>query len=88
VVLPPWRRHPTSRPITSRDLYLPLIERRLGTGRGVGLYLTGAGQQMAEEAVARQQAVNTRLRQLLGAERAGALTELLRESHAILRETR
>jgi hypothetical protein len=32
--------------------------------------------------------VNDRLRELLGAERAGALTELLRESRAILRETR
>jgi hypothetical protein len=43
---------------------------------------------MAEDAVAREQEVNDRLRQLLGTERAGALTELLRESHAILRENR
>jgi DNA-binding MarR family transcriptional regulator len=57
-------------------------------GRGIGLYLTEAGQQMAEEAVTREQEVNARLRDLLGAERAGALTELLRESRAILRETR
>jgi hypothetical protein len=32
--------------------------------------------------------VRSRLGGLPGAERAGALTELLRESHAILRETR
>jgi DNA-binding MarR family transcriptional regulator len=74
--------------VVARLEKLGLIERRLGPGRGVGLYLTEAGQQMAEEAVAREQEVNTRLRELLGAERAGALTELLRESHAILRETR
>jgi DNA-binding MarR family transcriptional regulator len=65
-----------------------LIERRLRPGRGVGLFLTETGQQMAETAVAREQEVDARLRELLGAERAEALTELLRESHAILRETR
>jgi hypothetical protein len=32
--------------------------------------------------------VDARLHELLGAERAEVLTELLRESHAILRETR
>ena len=74
--------------VVARLEKLGLIERRLGTGRGVGLYLTEAGQQMAREAVAREQEVNARLRELLGAERAGALAELLRESHAILRETR
>lgn len=67
---------------------LGLIERRLRPGRGVGLYLTEAGQQMAEDAAAREQEVNARLRELLGAERAEALAELLRESRAILRETR
>jgi hypothetical protein len=43
---------------------------------------------MAEDAAGREQEVNARLRELLGAERAGALTELLRESHAILRQGR
>ena len=74
--------------VVARLEKLGLIERRLGPGRGVGLYLTEAGQQMAEDAAAREQEVNARLRELLGAERAGALTELLRESHAILREGR
>ena len=74
--------------VVARLEKLGLIERRLGPGRGIGLYLTEAGQQMAEEAVTREQEVNARLRELLGAERAGALTELLRESRAILRETR
>jgi DNA-binding MarR family transcriptional regulator len=74
--------------VVARLEKLGLIERRLGPGRGIGLYLTEAGQQMAEEAVTREQEVNARLRELLGAERAGALTELLRESRAILQETR
>ncbi len=74
--------------VVARLEKLGLIERRLGSGRGVGLYLTEAGQQMAEDAAAREQEVNARLRERLGAKRAAALTELLRESHAILRETR
>jgi DNA-binding MarR family transcriptional regulator len=74
--------------VVARLEKLGLIERRLGPGRGVGLYLTEAGLQMADDAVAREQAVNARLRELLGTERAEQLTELLRESHAILRETR
>jgi DNA-binding MarR family transcriptional regulator len=74
--------------VVARLEKLGLIERRLRPGRGVGLYLTEAGQQMAEDALAREQEVNARLRELLGTERVGALTELLRESHAILRETR
>jgi len=74
--------------VVARLEKLGLIERRLGPGRGVGLYLTEAGQQMAEGAVAREEEVNARLRELLGAERADALAGLLRESHAILREAR
>lgn len=71
--------------VAARLEKLGLIERRLGPGRGVGLYLTEAGRQMAGDAVAREQEVNTMLRELLGAERADALTGLLRQSHAILR---
>jgi DNA-binding MarR family transcriptional regulator len=74
--------------VVARLEKLGLIERRLGPGRGVGLYLTETGQQLAGDAAAREREVNARLRDLLGAERAGTLTELLRESHAILRETR
>jgi DNA-binding MarR family transcriptional regulator len=74
--------------VVARLEKLGLIERRLRPGRGVGLYLTEAGQQMAEDALAREQEVNARLRELLGTERAEGLTELLRESHAVLRENR
>jgi DNA-binding MarR family transcriptional regulator len=67
---------------------LGLIERRLGRGRGVGLHLTDAGREMARDAAAREQELNARLRELLGEERSAALTGLLRESRAILREAR
>jgi DNA-binding MarR family transcriptional regulator len=74
--------------VVARLEKLGLIERRLGPGRGVGLYLTEAGRQMAQDAVAREQEVNARLRGLLGTERTEQLAGLLRESHAILREAR
>jgi DNA-binding MarR family transcriptional regulator len=74
--------------VVARLEKLGLIERRLGPGRGVGLYLTGAGREMARDALAREQEVSARLRELLGDDRAAALTELLRESRAILRQAR
>jgi hypothetical protein len=64
------------------------IERRLGSGRGVGLHLTNAGREMAQAAHAREQQLTARLAELVGEERSAALTELLRESRAILREAR
>jgi len=74
--------------VVARLEKLGLIERRLGPGRGVGLYLTGAGREMAENAIAREEEVSARLRELLGEDRAASLTELLRESRAILRQAR
>jgi DNA-binding MarR family transcriptional regulator len=67
---------------------LGLIERRLGSGRGVGLYVTDTGRQLAQVADAREQELTARLRELLGEERSRALTELLGESREILREAR
>jgi DNA-binding MarR family transcriptional regulator len=63
---------------------LGLIERRLGPGRGVGLYVTDAGQEMAQVAATREEKLNAQL----GKEHSEALTGLLRESRAILREAR
>jgi DNA-binding MarR family transcriptional regulator len=74
--------------VVARLEKLGLIERRLGPGRGVGLYVTDAGREVAQDAVAREQELAARLRELLGEERSSALTELLRESRAILREAR
>lgn len=71
--------------VVARLEKLGLIERRLGRGRGVGLHVTDAGRELAQVALAREQELTARLRELLGEERSAALTELLRESHAILR---
>ena len=74
--------------VVARLEKLGLIERRLGSGRGVGLHVTDTGREMAQVAVTHERELNARLRELLGEERSTALTELLRESHAILREAR
>jgi DNA-binding MarR family transcriptional regulator len=74
--------------VVARLEKLGLIERRLGPGRGVGLHVTDAGREMAQIAVAREQELTARLRELLGHQRSTALTELLRESRAILQEAR
>jgi hypothetical protein len=54
-----------------------------GPGRGVGLQVTGAGRELALVAVAREQELTARLRELLGEERSTALTELLSQSREI-----
>jgi DNA-binding MarR family transcriptional regulator len=72
--------------VVARLEKLGLIERRLGSGRGVGLYVTEAGQEMAQVALAKEQETNARVCELLGQQRSAALTELLRESRAILRK--
>jgi DNA-binding MarR family transcriptional regulator len=74
--------------VVARLEKLGLIERRFGSGRGVGLHATDTGREMAQVAVTHKQELNARLRELLGEERSTALTELLRESRAILREAR
>jgi DNA-binding MarR family transcriptional regulator len=74
--------------VVARLEKLGLIERRLGSGRGVGLHVTDAGRELAQLAVTRDQEINARLRELLGEERCAALTELLSQSRAILRDAR
>lgn len=74
--------------VVARLEKLGLIERRLGSGRGLGLHVTNAGREMAQAALAREQQLTARLAELLGEERSAALTELLRESRTILREAR
>jgi len=66
---------------------LGLIERRLGAGRGVELYVTKAGRQMAEKGLARERDMQLRLRELLGEKRHQQLERLLHETREILRET-
>jgi len=74
--------------VVARLEKLGLIERRLGSGRGIGLHVTGTGREMAQVAITHEQEINARLRELLGEERSTVLTELLRESRAILRAAR
>jgi DNA-binding MarR family transcriptional regulator len=65
-----------------------LLERRLGSGRGVGLFVTEAGRRRVEEGIVRERQLQVRLRELLGDERYEELSRLLGESRAILREAR
>jgi DNA-binding MarR family transcriptional regulator len=74
--------------VVARLEKLGLIERRLRSGRGVGLHVTDAGREMAQVAATREQEVADRLRELLGDERTAALTALLGESREILRKAR
>jgi DNA-binding MarR family transcriptional regulator len=67
---------------------LGLIERRLGSGRGIELYVTKAGEKKAQDGLRRERELRLRLRELLGDERHEQLERLLRESREILREAR
>jgi DNA-binding MarR family transcriptional regulator len=42
------------------------VERRLGAGRGVGLYLTPSGERARADCAEREEALDARLRELLG----------------------
>ncbi|MBV9803431.1 MAG: winged helix-turn-helix transcriptional regulator [Solirubrobacterales bacterium] len=74
--------------VAARLEKLGLLERRLGSGRGVGLFVTEAGRAMAKEGLAREQELQDRLCELLGDERCDALSRLLAEGRAILRDNR
>jgi len=60
------------------------VERRLGPGRGVGLYLTPAGELAREDGVAREQRIEVRVQELLGNEVYEALLEVLERSRSRL----
>lgn len=72
--------------VVARLEKLGLIERRLGTGRGVGLHATTEGSELAVRARSSQRSLESRLTGALGDEGATALTELLRAASASLRE--
>ena len=74
--------------VAARLEKLGFLERRLGPGRGVGLYVTETGREMAEEASRREREQDARLRELLGQERHDQLRRLLIESRAILQAAR
>ena len=86
------RRKPKSQQavsqVVARMEKLGAIERRLGTGRGVGLYLTAAGQAMANQGGERERELRARVRELLGDARYDSLEQLLLEARAIFQEAR
>jgi DNA-binding MarR family transcriptional regulator len=58
---------------------LALLERRVGAGRSIGLYLTPAGRDVAKQALARERQVDADVRERLGADRYARLRRLLIE---------
>ncbi len=74
--------------VVARLEKLGLIERRLRAGRGVGLFVTPAGHDMAQTCLAREREHEATLRRLLGDERYETLQALLTECRAALREAR
>jgi DNA-binding MarR family transcriptional regulator len=67
---------------------LGYVERRLGSGRGIGLYITDVGTAAMIAGDARERECERQYRQLLGDERYATLCELLSEARARLREHR
>jgi len=56
---------------------LGYVERRIGPGRGVGLYLTAAGAAAQADGNRREEQLEQRLRELLGSETYTHLREVL-----------
>jgi DNA-binding MarR family transcriptional regulator len=71
--------------VAARLEKLGLLERRLGPGRGVGMFVTDSGRLMAEVGLQREREHAERLRALLGTGRYEELSRLLREAREILR---
>jgi DNA-binding MarR family transcriptional regulator len=72
--------------VTARLEKLGLLERRLGSERGHGLFITAAGRELAELGISRERELEDRLATVLGAERYAHLRRLLSESRTLLRE--
>ena len=63
--------------VTGRLERLGYIERRIGAGRGVGLYVTKAGEAALTDGVAREQQMDATLEAMLGTEDSEQLRALL-----------
>ncbi len=72
--------------VATRLEKLGMLERWVGSARGVGLFVTDAGRAMAEVGLARERELVARLRELLGNERYEELSRLLIETRAIVHE--
>jgi DNA-binding MarR family transcriptional regulator len=84
------RRLPTTQQSISQTVArlekLGYVERRLGPRRGVGLHVTPSGQQAHNEGTAREEALDQRLEELLGAERHRELSALLEQARELLND--
>ena len=72
--------------VAARLRKLGFIERRLGDGPGVGLFVTATGAAMADVAVVSERDLAERLHELLGGRRYELLSELLADSRDLLRQ--
>jgi DNA-binding MarR family transcriptional regulator len=84
------RRNPKSQQaisqLVARLEKLGYVERRVGPGRGVGLYLTAAGEAAQADGNRREEQLELRLRKLLGEETYAQLGEMLERASASLDE--
>ena len=67
---------------------LGYVERRLGSGRGVGLHPTESGLEALAEGLAAEQAFERRVRELLGEKRHDQLRRLLMEARELVQDSR
>jgi DNA-binding MarR family transcriptional regulator len=72
--------------VSARLERLGLLERRLGSGRGHGLFVSEAGRELAELGMSRERELEDRLVTVLGEARYAHLRRLLSESRTLLRE--
>lgn len=74
--------------VVARLEKLGYVERRVGTGRGVGIYLTEAGRAAQAEGHRREEELELRVRELLGEETYTQLRETLEQANLRLRRQR
>lgn len=72
--------------VVSRLEKLGYVERRLGAGRGVGLYITDAGTAAREQGNHREEVYERKVRELFGEERFQQLKQLLEEARELLEQ--
>jgi DNA-binding MarR family transcriptional regulator len=72
--------------VVARLEKLGYLERRLGTGRGVGLYITDAGAGAREQGHRREESYERKVSDLLGEARFLELKQLLEEARELLEQ--
>ena len=84
------RRTPTTQQAVSQVVArlekLGYVERRLGAGRGVGLYITDVGTAAREQGHRREEAYERKVRDLFGEARFQQLKQLLEEARELLEQ--